>query len=167
MSLGGSSYSVAEEEAFERIYNSGVIVIAYAGNYGSTSCSYPASYSSVISVGAINIEKNHASFSQQNSQVDLVAPGVDIVSTRSRGGTIDFSCTSMAAPHVEGVAVLIWSHYPNESAQAVRMSLEILAEDLGPPGRDDEYGYGLVNAKEALDLLSKGCFPTCTNSPLN
>lgn len=82
MSLGGPGYSFAEESAFESIYNDGVLVIAAAGNNGSTDYSYPAPYGSVISVGAVNSNKALASFSQRNNQVDLCAPGGKFVNHR-------------------------------------------------------------------------------------
>lgn len=167
MSLGGPTYSSSEESAFKRIYNEGVLVIAASGNDGTSGFSYPASYSSVISVGAVNKNKHRASFSQYNSEVDLVAPGVDILSTLPGGKYIEYSGTSMAAPHVSGVAALVWSHFPSKGAKDIREALESSAEDLGQTGRDDEYGYGLVNGFRAFQLLSTGCIPGCRDTPLN
>jgi len=166
MSLGGPSYSLAQENAFEKMYNDGVIIIAAAGNNGSSNYSYPASYNSVISVGAINRDKTLASFSQRNNQVDLVAPGVNVRSTFPGEKYRSFSGTSMSTPHVSGVAALVWSHFPSKTAQEVRQALELSAEDLGSPGRDNKYGHGLVNAKGALNLLEGGCLPVCTDSPI-
>jgi serine protease len=155
MSLGGPSYSNAEESAFNRMYNEkNILIVAAAGNDGSTSKSYPASYSSVISVGAINRTKQLATFSQRNDQVDLVAPGVDIKSTFPGGIYQELSGTSMATPHVSGVAALVWSHFPEKTAQEIRKALEDSAVDLGNPGRDNSFGHGLVDAKDAFDLLS-------------
>jgi serine protease len=82
MSLGGSQSSTTESNAFANLYNTGnVLSIAAAGNAGNTTMSYPASYNSVMSVAAINSNKALASFSQRNSQVEIAAPGVDVLST--------------------------------------------------------------------------------------
>lgn len=285
MSLGGSSSSSTEAAGWLDIYeNLGVLPIASAGNAGNTSFSFPASYPAVVSVAAIDENKNLASFSQRNSQVELAAPGVGVLSTvpfananvtvdrdylveaisRSastttsgtlvdgglctsvgswsgqvvlcaRGqisfsdkvnnvqagggvgaiiynnepggfaGTLDcggrpnrpcssipavsmtqedgqslvatqlgssatvstvrtvpasgyafFNGTSMSAPHVSAVAALVWSYAPELSAADIRAALAASAMDLGTPGRNNEFGYGLVQAKAALDFLELG-----------
>jgi len=81
MSLGGDETSTLEEAAFNGAWNAGILTVAAAGNGGSTAYSYPGSYGSVVSVGAVDAAKAVAAFSQQNDQVDLVAPGVAIPST--------------------------------------------------------------------------------------
>ena len=81
MSLGGPDYSSAENSAFQAYKNKGVLSVAAAGNGGSSSYSYPASYTSVVSVGATDQNNNIASFSQFNAEVDIAAPGVGILST--------------------------------------------------------------------------------------
>src|SRR5437867_2905924 len=81
MSLGGSFKSRFEETAFNDAYNAGVLSVAAAGNGGNTSYSYPASYSSVVSVAAVDSNKVVADFSQKNNQVELAAPGVSVLST--------------------------------------------------------------------------------------
>jgi subtilisin family serine protease len=259
--------------------NKGVLLIAAAGNDGTTATSYPAGYTTVVSVAAIDSAKNVASFSQKNSDVELAAPGVGVLSTVSyiesnsvtvggstfvanhvenagrgtatgtlvygglgsatdaswagkvvlvdRGtnsfydkvhnvelsgglacviannasggflGTLGdgnsstipaisvsqedgavlktlvnasatvssavqqnangydyFDGTSMATPHVSGVAALIWSKYPGATNVQVRQALTSSAQDLGAAGRDTSYGYGLVQAKAALDALA-------------
>ena len=291
MSLGGSGSSAAESTAFSNAWDAGVISVAAAGNGGSTAFSYPASYSSVVSVAAVDSAKNVASFSQRNSQVDLAAPGVGVLSTvpfaetntvtvggatyagtwienaaRSNGttgilasgglctatgawsgrvvlcqrGTNSFfqkvqnvqasggiaaviynnvaggfsgtlgagnssaipaigisqadgeflaangigqsatvvsssaagsgyeawNGTSMATPHVSGVAALVWSHNTSWTNAQIRSALEATAEDRGTAGRDDSYGNGIVRAKAALDSLNGGPSPpTATPTP--
>ncbi|RUO20332.1 S8 family serine peptidase [Aliidiomarina haloalkalitolerans] len=280
MSLGGSFSSTTERNAFTRLNNDGVLSIAAAGNDGSTRSSYPASYDAVVSVAAIDRNKQHASFSQRNSQVEIAAPGVDVMSTVPRGmgqmslfnvggssygaiamdgspdgnvsgalvdcglgtstcqgvqnnicliergqvsfadkvlacqngggrgaviynneagdlnGTLggvsvnipavgisqasgqaaknhlgstaqvnvgasdwaSFNGTSMASPHVAGVAALVWSHFPECTNNEIRAALNATAEDLGASGRDNLYGHGLVRAKGAYDyLMANGC----------
>jgi subtilisin family serine protease len=274
MSLGGGTPSITEEGAFQSAYDAGVLSFAAAGNGGSTATSYPAGYSSVISVAAVDSAGAIASFSQQNADVELAAPGVGVLSTtpfkqstlkagsdtwigydmtgsarvdvsgplvdgglctvpgawtgkvvlcqrgsvafatkvenvRAGGGlgtaiynnvagifagtlggtsTIPaislsladgqaalaylgqpsslanstgfgsgyeyYSGTSMAAPHAAGVAALVWSLMPSKTNAQVREALQKSATDLGAPGRDDSFGYGLVQAKAAYDYLN-------------
>lgn len=278
MSLGGSRYVRAENTAFQNAYNAGVLSIAAAGNDGNTTLSYPASYASVMSVAAVDSNMNWASFSQYNSQVEIAAPGVSVLSTvpyldtnkvtvsgvEYSGGHLEYSArgtasgalvdgglcgttgswsgkvvlcqrgeydfftkvnnvknsggvaaivynnvpgdfggtlgdgnsssiigvslsqeagqflvanrlgqtatvsssftqpasgyeyydgTSMATPHVSAVAALVWSAAPNKTNVEIREALTSTALDLGTPGRDVYYGYGLVQAKAAVDFL--------------
>ncbi len=287
MSLGGGRKSKLEERAFDRHYANGILSIAAAGNDGTTTLSYPASYSSVVSVAAIDSAKVVADFSQKNSQVEIAAPGVGVLSSvpyldmttltvggmtynaghvefSARGttsgalvdgglcdatgswsgkvvlcergviafydkvtnvqnsggvaaviynnvpggftgtlgdgntssivgislsqedgqalvasslgqtGTVESSYTalasgyeyydgtSMATPHVSAVAALVWSADPSASASQVRDALISTAEDLGDPGRDNSYGYGLVQAATAITALTGGTPPSNT-----
>ncbi|KAI2501321.1 PFAM peptidase S8 and S53 [Fragilaria crotonensis] len=278
MSIGrGGPPSITEANAFDALSKAGMLSVAAAGNDGDYFYSYPASYSSVVSVAAIDSSKTVAYFSQYNDQVDLAAPGVDVRSTVPMGmglaeaslvvgatgytvttilgseirtatgplfvcslgdcegasgkvclikredsyldskvdecafwdgiaviiynnqagefvgelyyyasipvvstsdtdgaallnmagtsATISFSPsnydsysgTSMATPHVSGVAALVWSRYPACTKDNILNALFVTAMDLGTKGRDDFYGHGLVQAKAASDFLSKGC----------
>jgi len=278
MSLGGGGPTSSEQTAFA---NSSMLNIAAAGNDGNTAFSYPASYTSVVSVAAVDNNRQLATFSQRNSEVDIAAPGVGVKSTVPRGfgseasvsgngesfqglaidgspngnaagtmincglgtnncaagggaicliqrGEVSFSdkvsnCeagggsaaviynnepgvlsgtlggassgivsigisdtdgatllgqvgssvsvtlgpsdydsydgTSMATPHVAGVAALVWSQpaAQNCSKDDIRSALEATAIDLGNPGRDDSYGHGLIQAKAAVDYLGADC----------
>jgi serine protease len=277
MSLGGSFSSTTERNAFQSLYDAGVLSVAAAGNGGNTQMSYPASYDAVISVAAIDQNKAHASFSQRNSQVELAAPGVSVLSTvpfesasavvggtgyivaaldgtfqgtgsgtavnggrctstgawsgrvvmcergdisfadkatnvAASGGTAAiiynnepggfsgtlgaggssipvvsmtredglevvasklgtsaqvstvannqgngyafYDGTSMASPHVAGVAAVVWSAVPTASVGQIREALAVTAQDLGAAGRDNLYGWGLVQTKAAIDYLS-------------
>lgn len=156
MSLGGSVPNKTEEQAFNQAYSQNVLSVAAAGNAGNTSKSYPASYSSVVSVAAIDANKQLASFSQRNDQVELAAPGVAVLSTVP-SGYASYSGTSMATPHVAGVAALVWSQRLECSNDQLRQTLRSSAQDLGAVGRDNSYGYGLVQARVAADRLALGC----------
>jgi len=157
MSLGGSGQSSAERQAFAQSAAAGMLHIAAAGNGGNSSMSYPASYDAVVSVAAVDSAGNKASFSQYNSQVEIAAPGVNVNSTWNNGGYRSISGTSMATPHVSGVAALVWSHYPQCSNNQIRAALNKSATDKGTPGRDTSYGFGIINAKAAFDYLAGGC----------
>jgi len=278
MSWGRSgSPSITEENAFDALSKAGILSIAAAGYDGDPIYSFPASYSSVVSVAAIDSRKTVAYFSQYNNQVDLAAPGVDVLSTvpmgtglaeaslvvgatgytvttilgseirtatgplficnpgdcegasgkvcliKRGGGSLDsnvdecwnwggrgviiynnqaglfvgeldyysgipavgmsdtdgaallnmagtsatisfsrsnydsYDGTSMATPHVSGVAALVWSRYPACTKDNILNALFVTAMDLGTTGRDNYYGHGLVQAKAASDFLSKGC----------
>jgi subtilisin family serine protease len=280
MSLGGADASIAEERAFDGLARRGVLSIAAAGNDGNNTQSYPAGYGSVMSIGALDQNRQVAAFSQFTPKVELAAPGVDVLSTVPMGagreatlkvgagsyaaremdgspaatvtapladfglgtaanaamagkvclikrGSISFAdkvsnCqasggvgavvynnvagglagtlggtvtsipsvgisdtdgaallgqlgqpatvkviatnyalyngTSMATPHVSAVAALVWSYFPKCSASEIRSSLDKSALDLGAPGRDVYYGYGLVQARAAYDRIrTLGC----------
>jgi serine protease len=157
MSLGGGASSTTERNAFASALNSDVLSIAAAGNSGNSSLSYPASYDEVVSVAAVDSSGNRASFSQYNSQVEIAAPGVSVNSTYPGNSYRSLSGTSMATPHVSGVAALVWSHYTSCSAAQIRSALNATAEDRGSAGRDTRYGWGIVKAKAAYDYLANGC----------
>ncbi|MBU2280095.1 MAG: S8 family serine peptidase [Gammaproteobacteria bacterium] len=158
MSLGGGSASTTEQNAMTSFYNSGMLLIAAAGNSGNTSLSYPASYDAVVSVAAVDSSRNLASFSQRNAQVELAGPGVGVNSTWNNGGYNSISGTSMASPHVAAVTALVWSNHPQCTAPQIRSALNRTAQDRGTSGRDNSYGYGIVQAKAAHDeLTNNGC----------
>ena len=158
MSLGGAFSSKVEARAFARLERAGVLAIAAAGNDGNATHSYPASYDSVVSVAAVDKDMQHAEFSQRTSQIELAAPGVDTYSTFPGGGNAWMSGTSMATPHVSGVAALVWSHFPHCNNYEIRNALSASARDLGDAGYDYKYGNGLVQAKAAYDhLMANSC----------
>lgn len=163
MSLGGGESSTAEQAAFNSAYASGILNVAAAGNDGDSSMSYPASYSSVMSVAAVDSSGNVANFSQYNTQVEISAPGVGVNSTYNDGSYKSMSGTSMAAPHVSGVAALVWGNNPNCTVEELRNGLNASAQDKGSNGRDSYYGYGIVKAKDADSYLKN----VCGTPPLN
>jgi serine protease len=308
MSLGGAGSSNTERNSLQAAADAGVLLIAASGNDGDATLSYPASYDSVMAVGALDQGRQHAEFSQYTSQVEISAPGEAILSTVAGDGRLgyitlgsttygndevvpqthyiqsggsfsvsnvnssangvlsactlsgsSYSCsnvsgniclaerndnqkgsnypeinpakacadagasgvivysnsarpglqnpflvdantdvtvptvsvnralglqlmgqlgsnanlnvvgdqdyayyngTSMATPHVTGVAAIVWSNNPSCTATQVRNALKSTAIDLGTAGRDDKTGYGLVQAKAASDLLATSCSST-------
>jgi subtilisin family serine protease len=285
LSLGSSTRDDDEELAFIKALGSGMLSFAATGNSGASKVAFPAGYSAVVAVGAVNFAGEWASFSQYGPEVSLVGPGVDVLSSTivgaspfsnvtagateftsspleysaintytgrlvncglgesisscgdgatcegfvayvDRGGDIHFdekarnaiqagakaviignnvaedaegnftltapssiwvpttsvsldngaalkklvgqqvtvdvsgtdylvqSGTSMATPHVSGVAALLWSARRDLTAAQVREALEGSAKDLGPAGRDSQYGYGLVQAQKAIQYAN-------------
>lgn len=158
LSLGGTSRSAAEEAAFQAFADSGMLIVAAAGNSGNTALSYPASYDAVVSVAAVNANNVKASYSQSNSQVELAAPGNAILSTYPNNTYAYMSGTSMATPHVSGAAALVWSFFPSCTAAEIRSALDASALDLGTSGKDNDYGYGIIQAADAYEYLNtNGC----------
>jgi len=150
MSLGGYGYSELLHEAVKYAYDHGVLIIAAAGNDNTNMKVYPAGYDEVIAVAATDQYDSKAWFSNWGDWIELAAPGVDIYSTVP-WGYMSASGTSMATPHVSGVAALVWSLHPNKTRDWVRLWLRYTADDLGDPGFDIYYGYGRINARKAVE----------------
>jgi len=150
MSLGADRGNIFFKWACNLAYSDGLLLVAAAGNGGSVI--YPAAYSSVIAVSATDKNDNLASFSSIGSQVELAAPGVNIYSTYLNDSYKTFSGTSMASPHVAGVAALVWEADSTLTNDDVRYQLQSTAEDLGL--LSTEQGYGLVDADEAVPQLT-------------
>jgi subtilisin family serine protease len=136
--------------AVEQAYQSGVIVVAASGNDGSGIPLYPAAFPEVVTIGATDKYGEHASFSNYGSHVELSAPGQTIYSTLPGDSYTAWSGTSMACPHVAGLAGLILSRNSQLTNQQVRQIMVATSQDLGAAGRDTYYGYGRVNAYSAL-----------------
>jgi type VII secretion-associated serine protease mycosin len=163
LSLGGGP-SPGIETAMQYARSKNAVVFAAAGNaYPSTTPMYPAAYPEAIAVAAVNSSLGHASFSQTGSYVDLAAPGDLIWSTWGSSPTAYAlaSGTSMATPYAAAAGALVISAAPKLTAAQVTNLLEATATDLGPPGRDNWSGYGLVNPRRAVigamsNMLDRG-----------
>ena len=187
LSIGGGPYSQFEQDIFIEVRNAGVIVVAAAGNDSSDAPGYPASYDGVISVSAVGPAVQLASYSNFGSLIDITAPGgsggVDGVFSTSASGFNDevniggdtrvagyrsLSGTSMASPHVAGVAALMKAAYPGMSPRDFDILLQagVITDDISNDGaslRNDSFGFGLVNAlkavQEAQKLQAGGALP--------
>jgi serine protease len=167
LSLGGPS-AEALEDAVAYAYHHNVTVIAAAGN-GNSALLHPAAYDEyVIAVGATTIGRTRAWYSNYGSGLDIVAPGGDLDTDQNNDGfpdgvyqeTLDetgwgyhyFEGTSMATPHVSGVAALICSRGINDP-DVIRSAIQSTAIDLGSSGWDKYYGHGLLNAFNAVSFV--------------
>ncbi|NBP24203.1 MAG: peptidase S8 [Proteobacteria bacterium] len=158
-SLGSSSYPGTTVEAgFDNAAKAGVLLVAAAGNSGAgtDTVNYPGKFASVIAVGSTTSTDLVSSFSSTGPDVELAAPGSLIYSTTLGGGYGTLSGTSMATPHVTGVAALVVAAGIGDANgdgfinDDVRQLLQSTAQDLGAAGRDPIYGFGLVDAEAAV-----------------
>ncbi|WP_255150862.1 S8 family peptidase [Halorarius halobius] len=150
MSLGASSSYATLRDACRYAYDSGVLLVAAAGNDGCNGCvRYPAAYGSVVAVSATTSGDDLAYFSSSGAEVELAAPGEYVYSTVP-GGYGTKSGTSMACPHVAGAAGLVMAH--GHSNTEARQLLRDTAEDIGLSS--DAQGYGLVDAAAAAEAAS-------------
>jgi len=152
MSLGGPD-STTLHDAVQYAYSYNVTLVAAAGNEGADNPSYPAAYDEVIAVGAVDQSYQVPSWSNRNPT--LTAPGVNILSTWPKNRYAYASGTSMACPHVSATVALIQSirvaaGLRKLTPQEVEQVLTTTAVDLGDPGFDPYYGYGLVDAYGAV-----------------
>ncbi len=165
MSLGGSAGDTAMQDALQRAYDSGIVIVAASGNDYANSISYPARYSTVIAVGATDSSDVRASFSNYGPELEVVAPGVNIYSTYPGNTYQTLSGTSMATPMVTGVVALMLSKNPSLLPADVRQILHDSALDLGAAGWDQYYGYGRVQADVAISMTPSSGTPPDTTPP--
>ena len=179
LSLGGPQGSVTLENALAYAYNKGVTIVCASGNDGKSIVGYPAAYDRYcIAVGATRFDEARASYSNYGTSLDLVAPGGDLTVDQNQDGYPDgilqqtfgnknpgdfgyffYTGTSMATPHVAGIAALLLSKGIATTPVKVREILQSTAKDLGPTGLDSQFGWGLVNAQAALS------YNTIANTP--
>lgn len=138
-------------DAIKYAYNAGVLLVAAAGNDAWSLRQYPAVYDEVVAVTATDSLDNPASFTNFGDWVELAAPGVHIYSTLRNNKYGYMSGTSMSTPYVCGVAALIWSRFPTMARDQVRVQLRRTADDLGDQGFDEYFGYGRINARNAVE----------------
>ena len=176
LSLGGMESSRTLRTAVRTAYERGVTVVCAAGNgfLEGNAASYPAAERDYcIAVGAIRYDRTRAPYSNTGSYISVVAPGGDLRLDQNNDNYADgilqqtfvsdpnvfaywfFQGTSMAAPHVSGVAALLASRGVTRPDK-IREAIEHTAVDLGTPGWDEEYGWGLVDAFAALDYAKPG-----------
>lgn len=147
LSLGSPNDSITLKEAVNYAWEKGVVVVAAAGNNGSSQPTYPAYYSNAIAVAATDSDETKASFSNYGSWVDVAAPGVDIYSTYTGSSYRSLSGTSMATPHVAGLAGLLDAQ--GRSASQIRAAIENTADPIS--GTGTYWSKGRINAYKAVN----------------
>ena len=152
MSLGVTGYSKTLEAAIRTVTDAGTLVVAASGNSGNSTLYYPAAFSGVIGVGAVDRSGTISSFSTRNESVLVTAPGREICSTDKNGSWSVNKGTSFSTPLVCAVLARLLNVQPLTPEQAIDL-LSRTATDLGPEGYDTSYGYGLVNMGAALRQL--------------
>jgi subtilisin family serine protease len=148
-----ADYTVVRDAVNLAVNTYGVVIVASAGNNGNTgdpTPRYPARYANTICVGATDQTDIRRSYSAYGPQMDVVAPDGVPSTTMAGGYTNSVTGTSFSAPHVAGLAALLRSVNPSLTWQQVRDILRSSADDRGPSGFDNEYGYGRINALRAL-----------------
>lgn len=154
LSLGGPQDPLIEH-LVNRAVEVGALIVAAVGNGGPESPPlYPAALDPVIAVTATDFNDELYRLSNNGGYVDLAAPGVEILSTTPGGRFGFFSGTSMAAAHVSGVMALLLQLSPGAAPGALRALVESTARDLGPPGRDDRFGWGRIEACRAFEQIA-------------
>ena len=172
LSLGGGGFDQGFQNVFDAVRAAGVIVVAAAGNESTSAPSFPASYAGVVSVAAVDLNRAPAPYSNFGATVDVAAPGGDTSVDRNGDSYADgvlstladdsgpalsfvyafYQGTSMATPHVAGVFALMRSVAPSLTPAQIDTLLASgsLTQDLGPLGRDDQTGWGLIDARAAV-----------------
>lgn len=164
MSLGVDGASTVLRNAVNYAAAHGVVMVAASGNSGDSTLSYPAAYPQVIAVGAVDESSRRASFSNWGVGLELMAPGVQIYSTKGSSGYQYLSGTSTAAPYVAGVVGLMLTVNPALTPVRIRDVLNHTATDLSLTGYDSSTGWGMVNAFRAVENVS-GPTVTITHRP--
>lgn len=193
MSLGGPGASASLEAAVNAAHAAGVIVIAAAGNENTSIPSYPAAYTNVVSVSAVGANRQRAPYSNFGATIDVAAPGGNMLVDRTGDGrpdgvlstwgddsagsvTLTWSLmqgTSMAAPHVAGIAAIMASLRRQDGETLTPVDFRSYLEngdltlDLGASGRDDLYGFGLIDAVKAITAVDARPFPALVASETN
>ncbi len=173
LSLGGPGFSLTEQAEYNAVRNAGVIILAAAGNDNTSLPSYPAAYDSVISVSAVTMTQEKAPYSNFGSSIDIAAPGGNTAADSDGDSYPDgilstladdtakpvysfYHGTSMATPHVSGVAAILKSLDPQLDPDKFSTLLQAgkLTTDIGTPGRDDLFGFGLIDAFKAVESIN-------------
>ncbi|MEZ5543210.1 MAG: S8 family serine peptidase [Pseudomonadota bacterium] len=182
LSLGGYSFSQSEQNVIDQVRGQGVMIVAAAGNDATSSLFYPASYNGVLSVSAVDINQQAAPYSNFGAAIDLAAPGGNTAADVNGDGYPDgvlstsgddssgsppqylyrfLQGTSMATPHVAGTLALMKAVTPTLTPADIDNLLlnGQLTTDLGTPGRDNVFGYGLIDAHRAVAAAQGGITP--------
>jgi hypothetical protein len=170
MSIGGVTSPCCScpsivQEAVDYAYAKGVVLVASSGNHGGSDGPnaevFPANCEHVLGIAATNSNDTVASYSNYGSHVSVAAPGSSIYSTLMSDRYSYKSGTSMAAPHVAGLAALLRARFPSYTPDQIASAILDNADDLGASGWDEYYGCGRINAFHSLFMGARGSTPVC------
>lgn len=159
LSWGDYVNSPVISDACHYAYQQGSVIVVSAGNTASEGLMYPARLSNTISVGAVDAQRERFWQSSYGSQLDIMAPGVNVMSCFDVTESLyeQMSGTSMSAPYVSGAVALLLSREPQLDFDSVRSRLSLSAIDLGESSLDPYYGYGLLDLSELLHSVDDPC----------
>lgn len=156
MSLGSYSDSRVLRQAVDYAYGNGVVLVAAAGNEGMGQLTYPAAYSTVIGVNAVDANGNRTPFSNYGQGLDIAAPGYQVHALWEDQGYVFFDGTSASAPLVAGMAARLLQSGAATSPAEVQTLIRDYANDTGPPGTDPQYGAGILSAARLETFQQRG-----------
>lgn len=156
MSFGTKEYSQELYDVIKQAYNKNILIIASAGNTGTaqedeSTVEYPAAFPDVIAVGATNTQNKKTEISASGEELDIVAPGDQILTAGSFGGVMVEEGTSMAAAQITGIAAVLWGRYPDKSNQFIR---ELLVNSANSTAVTGDCGNGIADYEKAKDNYS-------------
>ena len=151
LSLGNYAEAAFLHDAIRYAVGRGVLVVAASGNDNTDRPGYPAAYPEVLAVAATDPDTGRAYFSNYGDYIDLAAPGTNIPSTYPGGRYAALSGTSMASPHVAALIALVRAVNPALTPEEIANLLRETASDMGTPGPDPEFGYGVIDVRRALE----------------
>jgi subtilisin family serine protease len=166
LSLGGTTHSTVLRDAVNYAHGKGAVTIAAAGNGGSSFVLYPARFPHVLAIAATDQTNTRAGFSNYGPQIDLSAPGLSIWSTELGGGFSYRDGTSASTPFVSGLAAILVGVPRPYSPELIEHEMEASALDLGAAGRDDFYGYGLIQMDKAVERAYQSVVEPTKQTPL-
>lgn len=177
-SWGCNCQSLLTDDAVKYEHDKGMVILAAAANSNADALGFsPASADYAMTIAASDQNDIKASFSNFGEKIDVAAPGVDILSARATNNPMctadrtvgtDYcrvSGTSMATPHVAGLAALLWSKNPTLSNEQIRQIIRNGAVDLGNPGKDPSFGYGRIDANGSMLLVNSDPLAPIITSP--
>ena len=156
MSFGVDNDLHSLKEAIDYVVSAGAVVVAAVGNDGNNKLYYPAAYNNVIGVGSVDEDRRVSGFSQRNGSVFVTAPGSHVKSLSGGASYTVKSGTSFSAPLVSGALAVVKCVDETINASVAMGLLAESAEDLGDPGYDTKYGYGLLNVQSIVNKLLEG-----------
>jgi subtilisin family serine protease len=165
MSFAGPTACSGESSAIDYAWNRGAVLVAAAGNDGTTTPTYPAAYNNVIAVASTESDDSLSSFSNRGNWLSVAAPGRGLYTTYNNGAYTGASGTSAAAPVVSGIAALVLSANPALTNAQVTSIIEQSADDLGVAGFDSSFGWGRVNAYRAVVAATGSTIPAPDTLP--